>query len=122
MSGFWEVSPVFVIFPTFAIMLKWYLEYLTRRRIIEKGQLDENVKYLYFNTLEQYAPSSLKWGLVFFLVGIALIVIKALPGYVSDETVLGVVLIAAGAGLLLYYLIANAMRARSRNRHENHTG
>lgn len=118
-NEFWDVAPVFVIFPVFAIALKWYLEYRTRKQLIEKGQVDEKVKYLYFSSLEMYAPSSLKWGLVLFLVGAALVIIRALPFYVADETILGVMLIAAGAGLLLYYFIANIMKMNHNKKHQH---
>lgn len=109
-SEFWEVFPVIIIFPTMALMLKWYLEYRTRKQLIDKGQVDEKVKFLNFSNLQQYAPTSLKWGLVFTLVGISLVIVRIIPTYVADEIILGVMLIAAGVGLLLYYFIASAMK------------
>jgi hypothetical protein len=108
MSQFWDVFPVIIIFPTFALMFKWYFEYRTRKQLIEKGLVDENIKYLQFNKHEQFAPGSLKWGLVFVFVGVAIIFLRILSEYIPAEVVLGAVLIAAGLGLLVYYLIADA--------------
>ena len=117
MSGFWDVFPVLVIFPTFAMMLKWYLDYLTRKRLIDKGLVDEKIKYLYFDTTERYAPASLKWGLVSLFIGAGLLIIKTLPyRFQEGEAILGVMLIAAGLGLLLYYFIANAARKREQEK------
>ncbi len=117
MSGFWDVFPVLVIFPTFAMMLKWYLDYLTRKRLIDKGLVDEKIKYLYFDTAERYAPASLKWGLVSLFIGAGLLIIKTLPyRFQEGEAILGVMLIAAGLGLLLYYFIANAARKREQEK------
>lgn len=117
MSGFWDVFPVLVIFPTFAMMLKWYLDYLTRKRLIDKGLVDEKIKYLYFDTTERYAPASLKWGLVSLFIGVGLLIIKTLPyRFQEGEAILGVMLIAAGLGLLLYYFIANAARKREQEK------
>lgn len=117
MSGFWDVFPVLIIFPTLAIMLKWYLDYLTRRRLIDKGLVDEKIKYLYFDTTERYAPTSLKWGLVSLFIGAGLLIIKTLPyRFQEGEAILGVMLVAGGLGLLLYYFIANAARKREQEK------
>ncbi len=108
MQAFWDVFPVIIIFPTMALMFKWYFEYRTRRQLIDKGLVDEKVKYLQFNKWEHYAPASLKWGLVFIFVGVAIIFLRILSEYIPAEVVLGAVLIAAGLALLVYYLIADA--------------
>jgi hypothetical protein len=113
MSSFWDVFPILIIFPTFAIMLKWYLDYLTRKRLIDRGLVDEKIKYLYFDTTGRYTPASLKWGLVSLFIGTGIFVVKSLPyRFQEGETFLGVMLIAAGLGLLLYYFIASAARKR----------
>ena len=112
MDKFWDVFPVLVIFPTFGLMFKWYFEYRTRKQLIEKGLVDEKVKYLQFNRMEYFAPSSLKWGLVLLFVGVAIIFLRIIAEYIPDEIVLGAMLIAAGLGLLVYYLIADAARKK----------
>jgi hypothetical protein len=111
MNGFWEVFPVIVIFPTFGLMLKWYLEYRTKKHLIDKGLVDEKIKFLQFGSAEkQYVPSSLKWGLVSLFVGAGLMIVKMLPyRYTSDELTFGVMLMSAGAALILYYVIASVV-------------
>ena len=112
MQSFWDVFPIIIIFPTFAIALKWYLDYRTRLKLIEKGLVDERVKYLDFGGLGQYAPSSLKWGLVFVFVGVIIVVLRLVSEDLPGEIALGVMLIAAGLALLLYYGIAGSVRKR----------
>ena len=58
-------------------------------------------------------PSSLKWGLVFILVGGASVVMKAIDD-VSPEMAFGVMLIAAGVGLLTYYFLGTFKAKKSR--------
>ncbi len=111
-KAFWDVFPVIIIFPTFALMFKWYFEYRTRKQLIEKGLVDEKVKYLQFNRWEQFAPGSLKWGLVFIFVGVAIIFLRILSEYIPGEVILGTILLAAGLGLLVYYFIADAAMRR----------
>ena len=112
--AFWDVFPVIIIFPTFAFMFKWYFDYRTRKQLIEKGLVDEKVKYLQFNRWDQYAPGSLKWGLVFLFVGVAIIFLRILSEYIPGEVILGAILVAAGLGLLVYYLIADAAMRRQK--------
>jgi len=116
MREFWDVFPVIVIFPAFALMFKWYFDYRTRRQLIEKGLVDEKIKYLQFERQEQFVPSSLKWGLVFVFVGVAIVFLRIMSEYIPGEVVLGAVLIAAGLGLLVYYLIADAAMKRHKRR------
>lgn len=112
MQGLWDVVPVFVIFPVMGMMLKWYFEYRTRKQLIERGLVDEKVKFLQFNKPDHYAPSSLKWGLILLFLGVALIFLRILSPYVPDEVLVGTMLIAIGLGLLVYYIIADIARRR----------
>jgi hypothetical protein len=105
-----EVLPLLIIFPTIFLIIKISLNYSTRKQLIQKGLINEDVKHLFYsngNSIERYLPSSLKWGLVMVFAGAALVVIKLLPYYIEGEVVFGVMLIAAGAGLLVYYAIAS---------------
>ncbi|MFH2036026.1 MAG: DUF6249 domain-containing protein [Candidatus Zixiibacteriota bacterium] len=106
LERFIDMSPVFVIFPVFYLAFKAYLEYKTRLRLVEKDLVDKDVANLFKTMPERHLPNSLKWGLVLTLVGIAAVVIRAFE-YVSAETAFGVMLIAAGVGLLTYYVIGS---------------
>lgn len=114
MNGFWDVFPLIVVFPTIALVIKWFLEYRLRQRLIEKGMLDEKVGFLNLASLGQSFGSSLKWGMVLVLVGVAILFIQMYD--VSDEAILGLILIAAGAGLLLYYVFADRLLKRQTQR------
>lgn len=122
MNQFWDVFPVIIIFPTFGLMFKWFFEYRTRKQLIEKGLVDEKVKYLQFNNMENFAPSSLKWGLVFMFVGVAIIIMRIISEYIPGEVVLGAMLIAAGLGLLVYYMIADAARKNYQKGQKHNSG
>ncbi|MFH1699388.1 MAG: DUF6249 domain-containing protein [Candidatus Zixiibacteriota bacterium] len=112
-----EIIIVPVIFGVFAFMLKCWLEYLLKSKLINRGMVDEKVKFLNFNNYEKYTPTSLKWGLVFILVGLSLLVIQVFPGYVEPEMIFGVILVAAGAGLLIYYFVAGSLRKKHMQDH-----
>jgi hypothetical protein len=94
-------------------MLKMYLNYRTRQRLIEKELVNEDVKNLFTNHQPTFSHSSLMWGLICLLVGISMVIMRAID-YVSGETAFGVMLIAAGVGLLAYYIIGTA-KAKERD-------
>jgi len=116
MSNFWDMLPVIIIFPTMAIIVKWSLEYKLRFRLIEKGLIDEKTKFLNLITLGQFASSSMKWGLVLTLVGLAILIVQALPYRVEPEVILGIIMVVAGIALLGYYGLAErALKRRNQS-------
>jgi hypothetical protein len=104
---FWDVFPVIIIFPAFALMFKWFLEYRLRQKLIEKGMVDDKIRFLNLASLGQSTGGSLKWGMVLILIGLAITIVQTFD--VSEEMILAIILIAAGAGLLLYYLFADRL-------------
>jgi len=64
------------------IVIGWIIKVLsdnhTKNLLIEKDIVNENVKFLYIDRSEQYAPSSLKWGMVLIAVGLAIFLGKIL--------------------------------------------
>ena len=85
-----------------------------RRRLIEKDQVNENLKYLYSNLQEYSIPSSLKWGMVLIGIGVAFIIGLMMPGHLQDEVTAASIFILAGVGLLLYYFLANRMFSKAK--------
>ncbi len=76
-----------------------------RQKAIDKNLVDEKTKYLFANSFVLQPLSSLKWGMILVGIGAALFI-----GNISDlhrELVFGLMFIFAGAGLLVYYYLAN---------------
>lgn len=96
------------IFIVFAFVVKTISDNNVRRLLVEKGSVNEDLKYLFMNMGDLSLPASLKWGIVLVAVGLAVIVGQFLPG---DEEVVtaATMFIFAGVGLLLYYGIAKNM-------------
>lgn len=105
-----ELIPI-VLFVSVAAVFGAYI--LTRHKeritIIEKGLKAEDYAALYRSAGKQIYPlSSLKWGLILVLVGIAVLVgLWMQQVYDVEEGVFfGLVALAAGIGLLVFYAIA----------------
>jgi hypothetical protein len=95
------------------MIIKISLDYKTKKALIEKGQVNENIKFLAKH--QNGFMSSLKWGLVLLGVGIGLMGYKFIDlGTYSrrgDEEVVafGLMALFAGIGLVVYYFIAMKM-------------
>lgn len=95
-----------VIFFALVAVVKIISDNMTRRRIIERGGLDESVSRALLGHPEISNLSSLKWGLVLLGIGIAAVVAQWLPYYWTDESVFGLMFVLAGLGMMLYYPLA----------------
>ncbi|MDT8323350.1 MAG: DUF6249 domain-containing protein [Bacteroidota bacterium] len=84
-----------------------------RMMIIERGLIDENLKYLFGSVTSQpNRYSTLKWGLVALFIGAALLVVIPLQQfawaqYHEGELITGIIFLAGGLAFLLYYGIVS---------------
>ena len=115
MSG--EMVPIIivpVIFFSFVAVVKIISDNTVRRKLIEKGALDENIKYL-FTPTSTNVPSSLKWGMVLIAVGAAIWIAQLVPYSFQEEAIVSGMLIMGGLALIVYYFIASKLFNSSDN-------
>ena len=106
-EGLVGVMIVFVIFGAAAFVIKVISDNRIRRRIIESGQVDEKVKYLYFkNGKKMFDPlSNVKWGMVLVGIGLALLLGQLFPYDITETMTIGFMFLFAGIAFLIYYFI-----------------
>jgi len=112
MDNAWQAIPLIAFFILIAFIFKIIVDHKTRSKLIEKGMLDENVKYLYADRAENQILSSLKWGMILIGIGLAIFVGQIVPEDLAEEVTIGGMFIFAGLGLLLYYFIAYKVKSR----------
>jgi len=93
---------------------KTWLDYNVRKRLIEKGAVDENIKHLYQNVESPGVLTSLKWGMILIAVGLGLLVGINVSIDYSDEITFAFMFIFAGVALLLYYFLADRIIKKSK--------
>lgn len=98
-----------VVFFSFIWLVKIISDNAVRRKIIDKGLVDENIKYLYLSDTGTGVPSSLKWGLVLVAVGAAFLVGQLMPFEFKDEFTVSAMLIFGGLALIAYYFIGKKL-------------
>lgn len=99
------IAPAF--FVAFVYMVKVLSDNWVRKKLIDKGLVDENVKYLYANTNQP--PASLKWGMALIAVGGAILLGQLAPYDLREELTISGMFIFPGVALILYYFIARNM-------------
>ena len=93
-----------IVFISMVAVIKIISDSVTRRKLIEKGMLQAGIPLT--DRPEITSLSSLKWGMLLLFVGVAAIISQQMPRYWSDEGALGLLLIAAGLALLIYFPIS----------------
>jgi uncharacterized membrane protein len=103
-----EAIIVLIIFGSAAYVVKILAEARTRNRLIEKGLVDEKVKFLFTGNQELQTLSSLKWGMVLVGIGAAALLSQLFPYYFEVEAAIGLAFILAGVAFLVYYPLASS--------------
>jgi hypothetical protein len=101
------------IFLSFVLMIKIISDNRIKKMLIERGKVDENIKFLYQSIAARDPLSSVKWGLVLIGIGLAFLLGQLFPYSVSDEAVIGLMFLFAGIGFLVYYFMAKDRRPES---------
>jgi nitrate/nitrite transporter NarK len=81
-----------------------------RLTMIEKGMSSEDIKALYTRGQFRFSPlTTLKWGILGVFVGMAIMLGNYLDQVyqVRDGVIIGLVILSAGIGLVLFYAIAS---------------
>lgn len=104
----------FILFTSTAVILWKFFDSRQKVRIaaIEKGSVDENIKYLFGNLFKK--PSrlgTLKWGLAAAFIGAALLISIPLQAFEwarwhKGELITGLIFLSGGLAFLVYYMAA----------------
>jgi hypothetical protein len=100
-----ELAPVLVtgvVFWAVVTVFRIMSDNRLRHRLVDKGIVDENIKYLY-SAKQDSRFAALKWGMMLIGIGIAFLV-----GQLTNNDELGVTaaFFCAGIALILYHVIA----------------
>ena len=113
-------DPEFVAPIGFFLVIGWIvkivLDYRIKQKLIEKGLLDEKVKFLYRGNV---ALSNLKWGMVLIGIGFAIVLRQWFPYSLSDDGMLGLIFLLAGLSFLVYYFLASKIEKKDRENPDN---
>ena len=97
-------------FVSIVMGIKIVMETRLRRRLAETNASEDLVKSMLVADEQARRLSALKWGLVLTLIGLSFGLISALKLDGDDPGTWGLLIGAAGVGMLAYHAIANRVR------------
>jgi len=97
-------------FASIVMAIKIIVESRLRGRLADTNASEDLVKSMLVADEQARRLSALKWGLVLTLVGLAFGLISALKLDGDDPGTWGLLIGAAGVGMLAYHAIANRVR------------
>ncbi len=103
-----EIFVVAIVFTAIVMVVKLFTEYLTRKRLIDTGLVDEKVKFLFRGYGKGHNLNNVKWGMILVAIGIPFLWHEMAPYRVSGESVIGMALILAGLAFVIYYFISKS--------------
>ncbi len=98
------------LFVSIVVAIKIIVDSRLRRRLAETNASEDLIKSMLHADEQSRRLSALKWGLVLTLLGIAFGLISALHLQADNPGAIGLLIGAAGVGMLAYHGIANRLR------------
>ena len=102
-----EALIVGIVFFSLVAIAKIIADSVNRRRFLERAAMDNSEMPKGFQIHPELINlSSLKWGMVLVGIGLAWLISNWLPYQYRDESIIGLMFLLAGIGMLIYYPIA----------------
>jgi hypothetical protein len=80
-------------------------DYILKKKMIEKGFVNDDTQAIFKQHTSDNKYSSLKWGMIIFFVGIALIILEYLPYRPDSPLPYGLLAVSISLGFLIYYFM-----------------
>lgn len=81
-------------------------DYILKKKMIEKGYVNDDTQGIFKNYSADNRFSSLKWGLLAFFGGLALILMEFLNVRSNSTLPYGILAVSLSIGFLIYYVVA----------------
>ena len=104
-----EVLMPIAIIGTFGTSLFFFVkvmtDYILKKKMIEKGYVNEETQALFKQHASENKYSSLKWGLIILSAGLALVLMEYIPTGPDSPLPYGLFSVFVSIGFLAYYFI-----------------
>lgn len=89
-----------VMFIVIGFIIKSYYDFKIKKTLIDKGEINANVQHFFKHHPHPRSHNPLRWGVVLFAVGAALLIGEWFHNDLSDGMTIGLMLIFAGLALI----------------------
>lgn len=80
-------------------------DYILKKKMIEKGYVNDDTQAIFKRQTDENKYSALKWGLIIFFIGLALIIMEYIPTSPESPLPYGLLAFFMSFGFLIYYFI-----------------
>ncbi|HMR56469.1 MAG TPA: hypothetical protein PLM56_13015 [Cyclobacteriaceae bacterium] len=80
-------------------------DYVLKKRMIEKGFVNDDTQAIFKQHTSDNRFSSLKWGLIIFFAGLSLVILEYIPTGPESPLPYGLFALSVSLGFLVYYYI-----------------
>jgi len=80
-------------------------DYILKKKMIEKGFVNEDTQAIFKRNVEENKSSSLKWGLIIFFAGLSLVLLEYIPYDSTSPLPYGLFTVSVSLGFLIYYFL-----------------
>lgn len=100
--------PVFmlIVIAATVLIIKAVIDYLSRRQLIAKGTIPEELNSGGAKATKWHLIKNLKWALICLGFGAAVIIHDSFPDWLSKTGAFGLMFLGAGLGYLVYFFVA----------------
>ena len=85
--------------------VKVMTDYILKKKMIEKGFVNDDTQAIFKTHTETTKYSSLKWGLIILFGGLALILMEYIPSSPESPLPYGILAVSVSVGFLIYYFM-----------------
>ena len=80
-------------------------DYILKKKMIDKGYVNEDTQAIFKRHADENKYAALKWGLIIFFGGLALIIMEFIPTSPESPLPYGLLAFFISFGFLIYYFI-----------------
>lgn len=80
-------------------------DYILKKKMIEKGFVNDDTQAIFKQHTSDNRYSSLKWGLIIFFAGLSLVIMEYIPTGPESPLPYGLFALAVSLGFLIYYFV-----------------
>lgn len=87
------------------LFTKTLTEYILKKKMIDKGFVNDDAQAIFKRQTNEGKFSSLKWGLIIFFAGTSLVIMEYIPTTPESPLPYGLFAVAVSMGFLIYYFL-----------------
>jgi hypothetical protein len=90
---------------TIVLFTRAIADYILKKKMIEKGYVNDDTQAIFKRNTDENRYSSLKWGLIILFAGLSLIIMEYIKYETSSPLPYGLFAVFVSLGFLIYYFM-----------------